>query len=736
MAGPVPASAHQKPPEPPHLMEYWHVVLVRRRLVAAVALSILAVAVLRVVLVRPVYEAVTQVLVERENLNIVNFKEVSQVDALRDDYYQTQFKILQSRTLARQVIESMDLLARPELDGPRTPAEIEAIEKAPAGTSAAMEKAIDVFSENVSVQLVKNSRIFSIGYSSGDPEHAAAVANRLAQLYIEQTLDFRFRTSSEAGEWLGSQIDDQRQKVEAARRAIERLKEKEGIVNIEERRALVDQKLKELGTALTGLKTTRLEKEALYREMKSAPYPEELPEVMRNPLIQSLRIELASLERQMAQLQQRYLDQHPEVIKVRNQIQETRGRISSEAARVIRAAENDYKSAFAQESSVAAALEAAKAETLDLSRRGVQYDTLKRDLDASNQVLNSLLSRSKETDVTRELKSANIRIVDPAAVPRKPVRPRPLRDIVLGLVAGVVCGLGLAFFLDYLDNTVKTPEDVRTRLGLPLLTVIPESKDALPDERSSLVVLTAQDSPFGEGYRLLRTALNYSWPEQKNKVVVVTSTVPGEGKTITSVNLALILSALNAKVLLVDADLRKPQCHTTLRAQRGPGLTDVLVGATPISAAIQRPAGTSLSLLGAGSHSPSPADLLSGTVVRNVVEGVRQFYDWIIVDTPPVAAVSDTLVLAPLSDGVVLVIGAEMVPRAAVTHTVQRVTEAGARVVGAVLNRAQVDRHASYYAYSSHYYGHYYGHYGPQKAAAGAGPTKVAPITRRGARRG
>jgi len=719
---PTPPAGYEGEPQDAHLWEYIYVVLRRRRLVLAVFLGVATLATLHSLLTRPVYEGSAQILIERDTPNVLTFKEVAQVDAARDDYYQTQYKLLQSRALARRVIESMNLLQDPEYGGPRSPEEIQAVRVAAPGASPVMEKAIDAFLKNLRVVPIKNSRLVMVAYESFRPDMAAAAANRLSQLYIEQTLEFRYQTSSEAAQWLGQQIEQQKGKVEGAERALQKVKEQEGIVNIEERRTLLDQKLKELGTALTTLRTERLEKEALYNQMRGASNPEELPEVMRSPLVQSLRMELATLERTQAQLLERYMDQHPEVVKVRNQIQETRKKIAAESQRVIRAAENDYKAAAAQEASVFSALEAAKAEALDLSRRSVQYDTAKREADAGKEVLNSLLSRHKQTDVAQELKNSNIRIVDPASVPRGPVRPQTTRDVAMGLALGLFLGIGLAFFLDYLDNTVKTPEDVRKQLAAPLLAVIPE----ISTPSDVVIIKSGVESPLADGYRLLRTSLSYCWPEASSRIILVTSTSAGEGKTVTSVNLALILASMGGKVLLVDCDLRRPQSHTLLRGRKSPGLSDLLVGQARPSDAIQRPTGTTLSLLAAGTRAPSPADLMTLQTMRDFLGGLRGFYDWIVLDTPPVGPVAEALILGPLTDGVVVVVGAEMVPRNGVRHTLERVRDTGARLLGVVLNRAQVEKHSYYYGrYYGHYYGRYYGPPPPRPAAAGS---KVANI--------
>ena len=716
---PTPPAGHEgQPREEAPLWEYVHVILRRRHLFLAVFLGVTALAAIRSLLTRPVYEASVQILIERDTPSVLSFKEVALVDAARDDYYQTQYKLLQSRALVRRVIDDLNLLQDPEYGGPRDPQALAAIRAAPPGSSPVMENAIGAFLGRLRVVPVKNSRLVTVSYEAYRPELAAAVANKHSQLYIEQTLEFRYQTSAEAAQWLGQQIEQQKKQVEDAERALQKVKEEEGIVNIEERRTLLEQKLKEVGTSLTSLRTQRLEREALYNQMRRASNPEELPDVMRSPLVQSLRIELANLEREKAQLLERYGEQHPEVIKVSNQIRETKTKIAGESQRVIRAAENDYKAAAAQEASVASALEAAKAEALDLSRRSVQYDTAKRDADAGKDVLNSLLARHKQTDVAQELRNSNIRVVDPASTPEDPVRPRKLRDMLMGLALGLFLGIGLTVFLEYLDNTVKTPDDVRKVLGAPLLGVIPE----VPASGVPPVLVPGVESPVSDGYRLLRTALTYCWPENVPRILLVTSSAADEGKTVTAVNLALVLASLGGKVLLIDCDLRNPQDHVLLRRRKSPGLTDVLVGKVRPSEAVERLA--TLSFLAAGTRAPSPADLLTTQTMKGFLHGLRGIYQWIVLDTPPVGPVAEALILAPLTDGVVVVVGAEMVPQKAVRYTLERIAETGARILGVVLNRAQIDRHSYYYG---SYYGHYYGSYPSPEQRTGE-PSKVSSI--------
>jgi succinoglycan biosynthesis transport protein ExoP len=711
-AEPSPGDAHAET----HLHDYVQVLLLRRWLILAVVAIVVAAAAARCLLMRPLYEASAQLLIERDDPNILNFKGVTgeKTGWGIDDYYQTQYKLLQSRSLARLVTEQLDLLEDPEFGGPRGEARTRALLAQPPGQSPEMEAVIDGVLSRYAVKPVRNSRLVNVSATALRPDLAARLTNALANLYIKQSLDMRFHTSSEAGQWLGGQVQEQRQKVEQADRELQDLKQQAGLVNIEERRTLLDQRLKELGTALTERKTERLQKEALWRQMAHAPNPEELPDAMRSGLVQSLRIELGNLERQQADLQERYLDEHPELVKVKKQISDTRAKIRAEANRVVRAAENDYKAAAAQEASVSSALEAAKEEALDLTRRSGAYDSKKRELDASRQVLDSLMARTKETDVTSELKATNIRVVDPAVVPTFPIQPRTRRDVTMALLLGTLLAVGLAFFLEYLDNSIKTPDDVKAHLGVPILGVVPELGRAAA---ARVVTAPKADERFREGYRVVRTALNYSWSEAGSRAIVVTSTAPGEGKTLTAVNLSLTLASQDQRVLLIDADLRKPSTHQVLSGvRRQPGLSDVLVGRKAIAEAVQSVPGSGLSYMPSGTSVPSPADLMTNRSMRGVLDELRLAYDWIVIDSPPVGAVAEPLLLAPLMDGVVIVVGAEMVPRKAVRETINRIGRTGARILGVVLNRAQVEKHAYYYG---HYYGHYYGvRYGQAPSAS------------------
>jgi capsular exopolysaccharide synthesis family protein len=677
------ALQHCEPvPAPLHLRSYWQVLL-RRRFPAAFVLAVVAGAgIARIQYIRPLYEAKAEILIEPEVPRVLDFQEERRVDETGQDFYQTQYRLLKSRLLAGKVIAKLGLASDPEFGGSR------------AGESAASpgreERAIDAFLGRLRVDPLKNSQLVAVRFRSFAPERAAEVANALVDAYIRQLGELRSSTSAETSASLGAETDEQAEKVKKAEQALQGYAREQGLGSIEERRTLLNQKLTDLGAALTVSRTRRLDKEALFRQMQSARSVEELPSVIESPLVQGLRTELASLERQRAQLAaQGYLEDHPERKKIREQIEGTQRKIAIEASRIVRAADNDYRVALAQEESARQALESAKSEAEDLRRRGLEYDALKRDLEASRQVSQVMLTRRKEVEAARGVQASNVHVIDPATVPRGPIRPRPLRDGALSLLLGLGCAVAVAFIRDYMDTTVGQPSDVR-RLGVPVLAAIPDTRA----RKGALLVMNGhRKEPFAEGYRMLRAALGRPGTTACGQVLVVTSALPGEGKSITAANLALTLASTGERVLLVEADLRRPSLSKVLGIRRVPGLCEALCGVGSVRDAIRRVAGTQLYVLPSGSpvHS-SPADLLATTNLRDLLAELAGSYDRIVVDTPPAGAVADAVTLAPLADGVLLVVQCGRVGTNQVLQMMDHLTQAGANVLGVVMNRARLDR--------------------------------------------
>jgi len=711
--------ADDRPPFPGaqeiHLRQYWPVVRRHWRPAGAVFLGASALGALLALQGTNRYRATSQLMVDREDPVVVSFRTVTDVNerGWSDEFFQTQSKMVGSRGVALDVIRTMGLLQRPEFGGPRDPRAVEAALAAPPGQSPILEGVLSNVMACVDVDWLRGTRLINVSYEAPDPALAASLADGVAQAYIRSVRATRHQAASEAAAWLAEQIEAQRAKVAEAEKALQVRRDRdqlvEGIVAVDDRRTMMDQRLRDLAAARNQARARRLEREALYQEMKAAPTPLELPDVLRNPVISQLRVDQATLERRLAMLDEKYLDQHPTVVEVRSQLDETKRKLEAEARQVVRAAENDSRAAAAQEASLDRALEQAKAEYESLTDRTVAYDVGRRDLEAAKTVLASLTARFKETDVSQDLQAVHVRVAQSAAPPRQPFAPRRLLKALAGLVAGLVGGVALALLKDGMDDTVRTPDDVRLTLHLPLLSVVPQSRAA----NGAPLLADTGGGDFVEPSRLLRSHVEQALDGAPGgRVVMLTSTSPGEGKTLTTANLALSLVRGAQRVLLVDADMRQGAASRLLDSAERPGLAELLAGRADFASVVRR-SGRGLDVLPAGGSGSE--DFLSARTVKPLLSALRAAYDWVVVDTPPVGAVADALVLAPLVDGVLLVVQAERVPRPAAVLTAERLAAAGGRLLGVVLNRAPVER----YPYE---YGFHYGRYGRPPVPLPAAP--------------
>lgn len=707
------------PPEPSPLGDSAHVfeylrVLHRRRYLALTAFLVLVVAGTVYTYTRiPIYQATVQLEIDYESPKIVPFAQVtdSQLGGWdTEDYYQTQYKILQSRSLARRTLDSANLWRNPLLAGPRPAPGVGAKPEAakgaiavPAPETPAETPIINALLGGITVSPVRNSRLVDLQYSSTDPQFAALAANAVAKAYIEQSRDYQYLASRQASDWLDQQLDEQRKQVEASEQALQRYRERTGSVSLEDKQNIVVQKLADLNAAVTKAKTDRLEKEALYEQMKSIAGDRKaldtFPAVVSSPFIQQLKAQLADLQRQRAALADKYGPKHPEMIKLQRQIDETDGKIQAEIGNVLQSLRSDYLAALAQESSLVGALDQQKTEAMDLSRQGIDYGVLQRDASTNRQLFDALLQRAKETGVSAELKSTNIRIVDLAIVPSSPVSPNRFRNMLVSLFGGGLFAIGLALLFEYLDNRVKSPEEIKRYLGLPFLGLVPAiGADESPED----ALLHAEVPPaFAEAFRGIRTNVLFSSAEEGGRSFVVTSTGPGEGKTLVATNLAVALAQAGQRVLLLDADMRKPRVHEVFDLPNVPGLSNVLVGNANASEAVRPGPVANLWLLLSGVTPPNPAELLASERFKAFLSTLEQHFDWVVIDSPPVMAVTDAAVIAHVARGVLYVVRAEATNKRTALTALEQLDSAKAKFLGGVLNRVDVRRNAFYY---SNYY--------------------------------
>jgi succinoglycan biosynthesis transport protein ExoP len=713
----------------------------RRGVILTCVLVSLLVAVIYNYTTRPIYQATAQILIDRDTPNVLPSKEIVELAQGGADYYQTQYQLLRGRMLAERVVERMQLQKSSEfLTGPLLSPwerlERRLLGKAPSSTvdndGIPLSPAVAAFRSRVTVEPVVGSRLVNLRFTAYDPQVASQAANNLAQLYIEQSLEFRFTTSTEATGWLGDRIKEQQLKLEFAEKALQAYREKEGLVNLEERQNLIDQKLSTLSTAVLEARTQRISKEAQLSQMRNANGQlESFPLVMGSGVVQNLKVQLADLQREQAKLSETYGEKHPDMVRVQRELRAVEEKLRAETRNVQRSLEAEYRTAASQEASLNANLESAKQEAQDVNRKAIEFGVLKREVETHQQLYKELLTRNKQSGLESELKTTNIRIVEKAEPPRSPMSPRKNRNYQLALLIGLAMGIGLTVFFEHMDNTLKTPEDVKEHLGLPFLGMVPDVgvKTNGNSPRPSPLILKNPQSAVAEAYRVLRTNLIFSSAETKGRALVVTSANPGEGKTTTVANLASSLALNGAKVLAVDADLRRPTMHQHFGIPKTPGLSDLIVGKCQASEAIHTTRFKGLQVLPCGYVPPNPAELLGSAAMKQVVDALRSHYDWVLIDTPPILAMADTPVLCPLVEGVILVIGAEVSGRPAIQRAVDQVLGVGGKVIGVVLNKVDLER-------NSYYYGQYYGEYYRSYYAEGASrqPRAVGESPRPGPR--
>lgn len=648
-------------------------------------------------------------------------RETPQTKGTVNDYVE----LFKSRRVARSALEELRLWNPPferstnlvlrlrDVLGQLWPGEATASAATVRDTSEpeSLRGPIDALLANLTVTPVPESRLLDISVSATDPVVAAKLTNAIVRHGINQDLGLRASSNQETSQWLSRQLAEQRQRLEASEAALQQYKEEKNALSVGDRQNIVDQKLIDLNSALTRAKTERIAKEELYKRaqtLRASPSDlDTLPGAAGSTYVRQLKDEIAALTRKRTELSEQYGELHPEMVAVNNGIKDAKARLDAELAKIGDSVRNEYLAAAAQERSLTAALEAQKGEALDLNRKTIEYGALERDALGNRALYERLLQQSQQTGLSSALKAADMAIVDAAEPPPIPARPARGRNAIASIGGALFGAIGFALLLEFLDKRIKSPDQIKRDLALPYLGYVP----LVRSDASSEPLLIDDDisASFHEAVRRVRANLMLSTATEGCRLLVVTSTAPREGKTMVSSNLALALSQSGARVLLVDADLRRPRIEEQLRLDAGPGLSDVLTGQRTLDAALRSLKGTALAILTAGPCPPNPPELISSARYRDLMSSLRDKYDWIIVDSPPVMAVADAALLAREATGVIFVVGAEMSSIETVREAVDELGAANATILGAVLNRVDLERNGFYYSkYYNPDYEHYY----------------------------
>jgi polysaccharide biosynthesis transport protein len=723
--------------EVPDLLEYWRVAQKRRATILTILFVVFTLTLFATLKEKRVYEARTLIEIQRENPDIPSLQEFFQVEGISDAYLETQNRILKSENLAREVIGDLDLDAVPEFapkGGERWAAQADEPPAAqvftvPASSTRQSEipdEVLKKFEDRLSVEPVKRSRLIELTFDSNDPQLAARVVNALASTYIAQNLEARWDASQKASDWLSQQLEKLRAKLEKSEDELQQYASKNGLLFLETDKGttenIVVQRLRELQQQLTQAQSDRIEKESLFRLVQKGD-SSSIPGVFDDKLMQDLSERLAELERERSRLIATFTPDYPKVKEVENQIEESQAVLDTERERAAKRIENDYQAAVDREDMLQAAFREQTKEANEVAERSVQYNILKREADTNKQLYVGLLEKLKETGISTSLKATNIRIVDPAVPPKKPVRPRLLLNLSMAILIGLCLGVGAAFLEEHLDNTLKTTEDVERFLQLPALGAVPAVDDQ--EKRNGAHALYARarllagdkthtngeahwnriqgngsNVVLAEAFHGLRTSVLLSTAKRPPSSVLVTSAQSGEGKTTVAANLALSLAQLGESVLLIDADLRRPSLHHFFGIESDSGLVDFLTGKSDWRPYVWRAPAAGLSVLFCGPVPPNPADLLSSESMPALIREAAKEYKFVVLDSPPLLNLSDSRILATLVDGVILVVRSGTTPRELVHRAYLSAVDAGSHVLGATVNFAETPDDY----YSSGYY--------------------------------
>jgi len=706
------------------LRQTWHTLVKRRVAIIVTCVTVLAAAILGSFLTRPIYRAVTTIQIERENPNILSFQEIQLIDTNREDFYRTHLMLLQSRSLMRRVIEQARLAEEPEFAP--TDSDLDAETRESRLVSRLLQK--------TKIDPIRRSRLFRIGVETQDPQLSADIANTISQAYIEMSVEARFEATQGATAFLSAQIESLRKEIQEKRQALQAYAEQNEIVSLDDQQNITVQRLTGLNSELTKTQVERMERESSYAALKQILERREndgeggidllgvahIPAVANNHLIQTLLASKATLETRYIELGQRFQEDWPEMIRLRQRTGELARQIRSEQRRivagVVRAAEADYRASLGRERLLRQQLDEQKESVSEMNRSAITYNNLKAEVDNKSTLLDSLMKRKNETDVSARLKglgSSNVRVVDPAEPPFAPSRPNKKVNAVIGLVFGLALGIGVAFFLEFLDNTIKSVEDIERYTGLPSFGVIPmiaaedneralgdgrEKDDSIGSISDSLVTLADARSAVSEAYRTLRTSVLLSTPGHPPRSLLVTSSQAGEGKTTTVVNTAIALAQAGKQVLLIDADLRRPRCHKLLGLHNKSGLSTFLAGSSQLKSLVQVTPVRNLFVLTSGPIPPNPSELLGSERMAQLLRIVPPGINHILLDSPPVLSVTDPMLCATLVDGVMLVVRSGKTPWQLLKRSQRRIRDVNARVLGVVLNSVEA-RNADYYSY-------------------------------------
>ena len=678
----------------------------RKKTILTTMLLALLTALVLTMMTKTTYRANATIQIERKGAQIVDFGQTQKisdsVDSLNDPFFRTRYEALKSRRLADIVIQDLNLQQSlaPEAKGPSLMTQLKGVfglgEKKRAGGNTVSYS--ELFAKKLIVQPIDKTQLVEVVYESHSPEEAREVVSSLINNFIKLQIETKNETGEYAKNFLAEQLKVTRQRLIAAEEALVKYSNEKGILGIDSTQTRHVKKLENLNAALVNAEIKRTQAESLYRQMQQSG---SVSMVLTNPVITSLKARLVGLEGDYQEMLKTFKPNYPDMQRLQQQINDGRRKLQAELKNIQRSMRSDYLASKKQEESLRAELAGFNKQLHKLQDNSVDYNTLKREVETSGQTYKALLTRFEQVNVASAVDTSSIRIVDPVVTPHNKYRPKTKINLLLGLVSGLILGLGLAFLREALDKSVKSADDLKRLTGLPVLATIPHAR-RLMAKHLPKIVAKIPDAPVAEAYRILSANIRFMAGKQNERVMLITSVSPGEGKSTTASNIACSYAQMGMKVLLVDADLRKPSLHKKLRLPNKSGLADFLAGEDDLVGITQPVKDVDgLYVITAGNLNNDPVSLLSYEHMAYLTSQAATRFDYVIIDTPPIKGFADTLILTSLASSTLVVAKEGNMDAREIKHALEQLYRVKNNVIGFLMidskNKATNQKYYSKY---------------------------------------
>ncbi len=712
----------------------WDLLVKHQWLILAVTVVLTALVAFYSFKMQPVYQAMSRVDVESEIPLLQSLNDLFKTGEADEAFLATQVSILQSDELAWDTIQRLGM-GGSEKSGGKV-----------VGTPTTMQtSAIRAFQGHLRVERAKDTRMILVKYESTDPKQAAVVVNTLVDNFIEYNFRTKYDASRQATGWMEQRLDELKVKVEKSEQAMVDYERQNNIVSVGDRQSIAESRLEDLNKSFNNTQTERLSKESIYKMVSENEA--QVGFIQSGSLLNGLEAKELELKQQYSETVSHYGPTYPKALAIQDQLKDLESLIARERKRAVENIRSEYQAAVQREKILSDAVNSQKAEVSKVNQLLIEHNLLKREFESNQQLYDSLLAHLKDANVSAGLRATNIHVIDRAVPPTAPIRPDRARNILFAMAAGLGLGVALALTREALDNSIKSAQEIEKLTDLPTLAIVPiaQTNPGLGPQAHTgpkrittvsqdskfppaLAVIKKPGAPVSEAYRALRTSVLLSTADRPPQVLLVTSSQPNEGKTVTALNLALTMAQKGGRVLLIDADMRRPGIAKALKLSLTKGLSGILTGAyeygPQLLFKIERVDG--LSLLPCGPIPPNPAELLCSMKMEALLKRLRQDFDHIILDSPPVLPITDATILSSIVDGVIMVVECEMTTRAALSRACRVIEHAGGKILGTVLNKVDA-RRDGYYGYR-YYHGYYSYNYKSYYSEAIAPPVSREPV--------